>query len=235
MAFRQLAVALALVLSAPAALAFDSNGSLLKFPDAVTEFKDAKGDKVCIPAGTVVRVINGTSADSVKVKIESLAKAKESAGCPLPKTDTYAEYTITTADLAKHDYIRRGISYGTLVVPFKYETHDHSLQPGVTLGGYLGMQWPFGGLDGNYNFTVTPLIFAGGSWANVPVSQSNGTATNSNQLGISYGTGVFVTLNNVYQLGLIVGWDRLGSNASPPSPYEGKAWFSFAIGWNFAQ
>ncbi|HET7765741.1 MAG TPA: hypothetical protein VFK92_11695 [Burkholderiales bacterium] len=235
MTFRQITVVLALAPFISPALAFDTNGSLLKFPDNATEFKNGAGSKVCIPAGTVVRVINGTTADSVKVRVESLKKAKPSVDCSLPQIEPYAEYTISTADLAKHDYIRRGISYGTLVVPFKYQTHDHSLQPGVTLGGYLGLQWPFWGLDSDYNFTVTPLVFAGGSWATTPQSQPNGSASNSNQLGISYGAGAFVTLNNVYQLGLIAGWDRLGSNASPPSPYEGKAWVSFAIGWNFAQ
>jgi hypothetical protein len=215
-----------------ASLAFDTTGSLIKFPDNA-EFKDTDEKPVCIPAGTIVKVI-GSSADVVKVKIVEVGK-DPSSNCNNPPKEP--EYKIASTELAKHDYMRRGLSYGTLVVPFKFQLHDHSLQQGVTLGGYLGFQTPFpaGRWDHPYNFTWTPLLFAGGSWASAAQTQPNGSATNSNQLGISYGAGTFFTINNSYQLGVILGWDRLGSNASPAYKYEGKPWLSFAIGWNFAR
>ena len=184
-------------------------------------------------ATAAARRVAPTLADNVIKAIAQTAASLAAQETP------YEEFKIPAAELAKHDYIRRGLSYGSLVVPFKYQTHDHSLQQGVTIGGYLGVQLPFGldGLESNYDFTFTLLIFAGGSWATLSQTQTNGSTqtTTNNQLGISYGVGTLFTINNSYQLGVIVGWDRLGSNASPPSPYEGKAWVSFAIGWNFAQ
>src|SRR6266702_704611 len=155
-----------------ASLALDTTGSLIKFPDNVREFKDVDEKAVCIPARTIVKVVNGTSSEKVKVTI---LKEGTSSQCKPPAHDEHTEYTIASTDLAKHEYIRKGLSYGTLVVPFKFQLHDRSLQQGATLGGYLGKQLPFGGFNSTYNYTMTPLIFAGGSWANVPQTQPNGS------------------------------------------------------------
>ena len=135
-------------------------------------------------------------------------------------------YKITWTDAKKSGIARIGITYGALVVPFKYQlSGDKAFTGSATLGAYIGYRW----VDVHYlQVTVTPIAFAGAS--NISVSGTSGT---SNVMGFSWGLGFIVTLKGAFQLGGVIGCDSV--NSSTNYEYNNKPWIAFEIGYSFLQ
>lgn len=118
------------------------------------------------------------------------------------------------------------ISLGLLVVPYKFQFSDQSLNPGGSVGPYLG--WCFG----ERVVKVSAVVSAGAGIVSLKNATAGGnTATTAPSLSVA--TGVIVTLkqSGEFQLGVVVGWDWAGKAAQ--YQYEGKPWFAVAIGTTF--
>lgn len=120
---------------------------------------------------------------------------------------------------------RSGLTFGTLVVPYKYHLKgDQSLGGGATLGGYLGWRYQAWGYD------LQAVGFAGATKVDVP-GLKDGKATTDSVAGLSYGIGLLGTVKNEFKLGLVAGQDRV--NRSVNYVNNGKTWFSVSIGYDF--
>ena len=64
------------------------------------------------------------------------------------------------------------------------------------------------------------------------IENPNDVVTTDNLIGYTAGYGV-VYQYNASQIGFIVGKDWLGGKKSSQWRYDGKTWFSFAIGYKF--
>jgi hypothetical protein len=77
--------------------------------------------------------------------------------------------------------------------------------------------------------------FAGLGFATLSQAQQQASATttttSSTSAGITYGLALIgkLPLSQSFQWGLVVGQDRMGTNASNLYIYEGKWWWSLAI------
>lgn len=149
------------------------------------------------------------------------------AASGVPAVDVNNTYLVDKAAVEKIPHLHRGWTFGALVVPFKYQTTDKSFSGSSTLGTYVGYKFQ------DNSGSVTPILSAG-IVPNIAVPLANGTGT-VNRSGFSWAGGVIFSIDKGTgtQIGILVGQDRLGSNAAAPYVYEGKTWLSLSAGWKF--
>jgi hypothetical protein len=158
-----------------------------------------------------------SNAVSLVVKLDSGTK-----DCDGKAIDTDIAYVIRKDDLENRGLARTGMTYGALVVPYKYHlTGQRDFTGGASLGGYLGYRLETTKYVG---FTLTPVAFLGGS--NISVGAQN-------LAGLSYGLGLIGTFKGTFQAGAVIGWDQVGKSAG--YQYNGKPWLAVEIGYSFAQ
>lgn len=120
---------------------------------------------------------------------------------------------------------RAGWSFGTLAVPYKYQLRgDRSLGGGATLGGYVGRRFMATGLSNQW------IVFAGLTKVDVPTTKDGKPATEQ-LAGLSYGVGFLSSIKDSFQLGLVIGADRVAKSANYAN--NGKAWASLSLGFDF--
>jgi hypothetical protein len=134
----------------------------------------------------------------------------------------YPEITSTPPD-------RYGLTYGTLLVPFKYHLRgDKDFTGGTSLGGYVGFRQDKSGLTG---LAAQYVVFLGAASVAVPQTVGGNTVT-QNMAGVSYGVGILGTVKDNFHLGVVLGADRV--NASAGYKDNGKAWLAVSLGFAFS-
>jgi hypothetical protein len=154
---------------------------------------------------------------------------------PLISEQSNVVIRVTSTQLSDTPPDRFGLTYGVLTVPFKYHvTGAKAFTGSASVGPYAGYRTDNEGLGYGLSF----IGFLGASNIAVP-QNSNGSgstaSTNSTQnlFGVSYGLGVVATLKTNFQLGLVVGADRVNANAN--YEYNGKPWVAAELGYAFLQ
>lgn len=123
---------------------------------------------------------------------------------------------------------RYGLTYGTLLVPYKYQLGgDKSFASKASVGGYLGFRQDRSGWSG---LALQYVGFIGA--ATVPVSQTIDGQSQVQQIsGVSYGLGILGTVKSEFQMGLVIGADRVSKNANYVN--NGKPWIALSLGFAF--
>lgn len=145
---------------------------------------------------------------------------------PANTVEGHGTYLIDKSAIEAAPHLRRGWTFGALVVPFKYQLSDKSFSGSTTIGTYVGYK-----LQDNRG-SITPILSAG--WVpNIAVPLATGGSVNRS--GFSWAGGVIFSIDKGTgtQIGILFGQDRLGSNAAAPYAYEGKTWMSLSIGYKF--
>jgi len=81
------------------------------------------------------------------------------------------------------------------------------------------------GFESNY------IAFAGGASIASP-QIIDGVASNQNLAGVSYGFGVLATIKREFQVGLVVGQDRVDDSAN--FSRDGNTWVALSFGYEFS-
>jgi hypothetical protein len=190
----------------------------------------------CVPAKTSLR---GIGTYNIKGKIQPLFRvfeipSQDSEGakmfkkCATEKQVALGDIvSFLDQELAAIPASRFGITYGALLVPFKYQLKgDQEIGGNTSLGGYVGYRQSrmFMGVELKY------IGFLGAT--KVSVSQTNnGQTTELPLAGVSYGVGVIGTLKNSFQMGLVLGADRVSKSAGYKN--NGKPWIAISLGYDF--
>lgn len=178
---------------------------------------------VCIPAKTPLRGLGPIKDGKLYVHLLYTGidcKDKEII-------NRYKEISIDTSGLIyKPD--RYGLTYGALVVPYKYHfSGSKDFDGNSTVGPFLGYRFDRNSLG----VGVKVVGFLGASAISVTHLVEN-TPKKETLAGFSYGIGILGEIKNEFQLGLVFGKDRVGDD----SGYEdnGKWWGAVALGFSFA-
>jgi hypothetical protein len=192
-------------------------------------------EEVCVPAKVDLRGLgkaklteNNKEFDRVLFSVGEVTDEAIKL-CP-DKAKVAKEGTVVAFDpdlLVSVPPRRTGWSYGTLVVPYKFQFKgDRSLSGGATLGGYLGYRVT------RLGTTVQPIFFAGATKVDVP-KLVDGKSTTEQLAGLSYGIGLLSNFKQAFQVGLVVGADRVSKGANYVN--NGKPWVSLSLGYAFLQ
>lgn len=121
-----------------------------------------------------------------------------------------------------------GLSYGTLFIPYKYHTKSKDFTAGTTVGGYIGYR-AYGSVLG---LEIQPIAFLGASPIPVDTLDENGQSSSENHFGVSYGFGFLGSIKNNFNMGMVVGFDRI--NKSVGYENNGKLWIAVQLGYVFS-
>lgn len=185
--------------------------------------RDEPGTDVCIPARAHITVI-GQDADNLYVKLDDDEKDCNNGAI----LSASVAYSIERKVIDTSGMTRTGLTYGALVIPFKYQTTgDKDFTGSATVGGYMGYRFE---TLRKLGFTATPVAFMGAS--NISADKKSGSGS-ENVMGFSFGVGLIGTLKGAFQVGIVAGWDRVGQNTD--YQYNGDMWIAAEIGYAFLQ
>ena len=126
-------------------------------------------------------------------------------------------------------------SGGQLTLPFKirpnHDNHSFRLTTDVTIGGYIGAGKV---LSKKHNYRLMIPLTAGLTFINLDNANTSLDLSEAGAdvvPGISWSTGLILQLGDC-NVGLVVGKDY-ASNVGDDWEYNGKWWWSFAIGYAF--
>lgn len=156
----------------------------------------------------------------------------------------YEVYSVSEAELkAYNKVIVNQVVLGAMLLPIKirparefngikYERH---FATDISVGPFIGYRFKLQG--NNYKSFTTLGIFAGPTLVNyVSTTSQTGSQANSvnpdNMFAFTYGLGLVHEING-FQFGVVYGKDRVSGKRVAEWPYDGKGWFSLAIGYNF--
>jgi hypothetical protein len=190
----------------------------------------------CVPAKTSMR---GIGTHSVAGKVQPLfmiveipdqnsVTAKLFKKCELDKQVVVGEIVaFLDQDIAAIPVSRFGITYGALLIPYKYQLKgDQELGGNTSLAGYVGYRQSRMTLGVELKY----IAFLGAT--KLSVSQTNNGQTSELPLAaVSYGIGLIGTLKNSFQMGLVLGADRVSQSAGYKN--NGKPWIAISLGYDF--
>jgi hypothetical protein len=194
------------------------------------------GDVFCLPAGTRVWGVGNFASDSKTGILFRTAKDKTITSCDAsPKTiPKNSEILIENSNINPPSANRSGLTYGVLAVPFKFQvTGGKDFTGSATVGPYLGYR---ADPEGTLGFGISFVGFLGASNIAVqePSASSGSTSsTTQNLAGFSWGFGLIGTVKGNFQLGGVLGFDRVSKNAN--YQYNGKPWIALELGYSFLQ
>jgi len=160
-------------------------------------------------------VVTGVRSDKVDKSL-----CKDSATIALGEVVVFSSYEIESTPPNRY-----GLTYGTLMVPYKYHFGSKNFSSSTSVGGYLGFR------QENSLIGLQWIGFMG--VGQIPVTQNvNGEDKTQNLTGVSYGIGLLGTVKDKFHMGVILGADRV----NPGSGYKdnGKPWIAVELGYAFS-
>jgi hypothetical protein len=198
---------------------------------------------LCIPAKTALRVNSYTkgkddkTADQYVVSLATVfappedCDTTESPAKLLPKGEPISLLKVNLPP-ENRGFPRPsiyGLTYGGLVVPFKYHLRgSKEFKGGSSVAPYVGYRFD----ENDLGLGVKAIAFAGIS--SVDVAQNvDGQAKSQSLAGYSYGVGLLGSIQNSFQMGLILGADRVSKSANYAD--NGRWWLALSIGYAFSE
>jgi hypothetical protein len=232
----------------------DYRGKRLQYPvQIIATVADAPPtrNKVCIPAHTRLRGLSQLQSsgllvllrgprdtkdrkpifqDCASIKLPGTAQPPALQAAYMPLDEAYGRILIIPKDTTQGLPIdMSGLSYGLLFVPFKYHlTGSKSFKGAASIGPYAG--WKTESSD-----SASSIEFAGfiglSSVANEQVIE--GKTVKNDLAALSYGVAVIGRIRENFQVGLVIGADRVGKDAQYRD--NGKPWLAVSIGYAFSR
>jgi hypothetical protein len=216
------------------------DGDRLKLRVTVDGFIPVSGaDKAsrCAPKGSVLSVTHEREGKlSIRFKkvpnagdgmfaVEETPSKSAINACTQIVND-YTQYEIDKARLMQFDFRRSGVTFGALVVPFKfYLSGERKITTSSTIAPYVGFRGP-----APFGLTFTPIVSAGLGLVPVTDSRSGETETKS-ALSVAVGLVLTSSKNDSFNAGIMIGRDYLSRADEVADPNVRKAWFSLYAGY----
>lgn len=137
-------------------------------------------------------------------------------------------YKISKATLKNgYAFKRAGVSFGGLVVPFKFRLGDREVSSSTTVAPYFGFRTGWGDWLG---ISITPIISSG--LGLVPVTdRATGQTETKPAFSVAAGLVLRSSKNDSFEAGLLLGRDILGKADTKLDPASKKGWISFYVGY----
>lgn len=141
--------------------------------------------------------------------------------------------TVKASDLVESGAARRGWVFGAMTVPFKYYKEGGSQTGNLTVGPYVGWRYARNGSG------VTLAASAGLATIQGEVRDADNKIIDKPQLvGYSASLGVLWDIwkrpgARPFQIGLVVGQDRVGRSNITKFAQNGETWYAVQIGYQF--
>lgn len=215
----------------------DFSGSRLSYPvQIIATVYDSKGT-VCLPANIELRGLGLLTSAGVPVKLRA-TKASDidpekyplcDSGQSIKLADAIGRALIIDEKTTKIFTPRsNGLTYGVLVVPFKYYVNgSRDFKGAGTVGPYAGWKTQSSGLAAGVEF----VGFAGlGAVTSEKII--DGKTESESLAAFSYGFAAIGRIRNNFQIGVVAGQDRVGKSSQYKD--NGKWWIALSVGYPFS-
>jgi hypothetical protein len=207
----------------------------------LTKAPPTSGD-ACAPAFTTFKGIGTIRVDNRDVPAFVVTSVPDEAEIAKNEKAHRVRCTVANQVVAMDDIVvieqgqiagtppdRYGLTFGTMLVPYKYQIKgDKSFASKATVGGYLGFRQDKSGRTG---LALQYVGFVGA--ATVPVAQTvDGKAITQQLAGVSYGVGMLGTVKGTFEMGMVIGADRVSKSANYVN--NGKPWLAVSLGFAFS-
>jgi hypothetical protein len=194
--------------------------------------EDCKKDRTqlaaaLVPPGTYFRQTSRGDVDGnspIEVVIYQVPEQSTNDAAAVYKTHFAKPRYICQDGLASipSTHVQRvgGLDTGILVVPFKVRKGD--LFSDAAIGPYIAYRW--------YDWSV----LASAGLSQISTVQA-GTSEIKNETGLTAALGVKFQVKKDWDIAFVVGYDHLPGESGRTWDYRKTAWWSFAIGFNFAK
>jgi hypothetical protein len=163
--------------------------------------------------------------DIPKIADETTGLGQDCAKAGLVNLDS--SYTIAKNKLETFDYKRSGVTFGGLVIPFKFRLGgDKAVSSSSTVAPYVGFTSRYLQFFG---VTLNPVIAGGVGFVPV-VNPATGLAENKSAFSFGVGFVMKSSKNDQFSAGLILGRDVLSKSDRALDPNVNKPWVSFYLG-----
>lgn len=160
----------------------------------------------------------------------SITVSPDDCAAPTLVTEGHT-YKIKSEELEQFGFRRLGFIYGGLIIPYKYFRHDKSLEPGTTIGPFLGYR--LGQTGWGVALVATYAV------TDIKVKVVDGAELKERTFfALSRGIGLMfdVTKSETpFRAGIMWGKDRVGSNNVDVYPHDGRTWVAAQLGWEFGR
>jgi len=208
-------------------------GDRISFPiniKAAYEKNDGTQQDICIPASVSLRGLGKVDNDTLIVKLATIKETVKDCSDEGIDIPSYHKITLPSEVMTKLTPNRFGLTYGSLVVPYKYHVSgSKSFNGNSTIGPYLGYRFD---KNGTLGAAVKVVAFVGGSVTEVTRTVDGEEKTDS-LAGLSYGLGLIGEIKNEFQFGAVAGADRVSAGSGYDD--NGKIWVALALGFSFSK
>ncbi|EJL6393182.1 hypothetical protein NMR99_000161 [Vibrio navarrensis] len=189
----------------------------------ITKIKNLE-DECSIPPSTNMRAIGlNDTGDLILFTEDSKIQCYESQFVSSDKPRTvipaYQKLVVDKKDLVAMR--RSGLTYGVLLVPYKYIVDAKEFKGGTSIGPYAGYRFS----SGASGWGVKAVGFLGATTVDTKDSDSSA-------LGVSYGVGLIGELKSEFQLGVVLGKDHVGKSEN--YEFNKDLWVAISIGYSFS-
>lgn len=187
--------------------------------------------KHCAPAGSRAHVYEESEGTLlVQFELVSSEGSGTAAGVACPadlRARTDVSYSIRKSDLASYRLLRTGLSFGGLVIPFKYRLgDDKELVSSPAIAPFVGFRTAW---MSSLGIEFTPVAAAGLSLVPVPTADGQDTE-NKAAYTVALGFRVTSSKNQKFTAGLLYGRDFLSTRDLSGQPKLKKPWLSLYLG-----
>jgi hypothetical protein len=187
--------------------------------------------KHCAPAGSRAHVYEEKEGELLvqfDVVPEGASATAATLACPPElRARTDVSYSMRKSDLAAYRVMRTGLSFGALVIPFKYRLGDEKeLVSSPAIAPFVGFRTAW--LQ-SLGITFTPVAAAGLSLVPVPTADGKETE-NKAAYTVALGFRVSSSKNQKFTAGLLYGRDFLSTRETAGQPKLKKPWLSIYLG-----
>jgi hypothetical protein len=187
------------------------------------------GTDHCARAGSVALVTSATKSQ-LFMRFADLGEKSEAAtqSCPdAVQVRLGEQYKVEREPLLRIDHARTGLSFGGLVIPFKYRMgDDKELVASPAIAPFVGYRMSF---TQRWGFTFKPVAASGLSLVPVPTADGKETE-NKAAYTVALGFRITSSKNEQFSAGLLYGRDFLSSRDTATNPKLKKPWLSIYLG-----
>ncbi|WP_370307295.1 hypothetical protein [Sinimarinibacterium flocculans] len=160
--------------------------------------------------------------DLIDAQAKRLCKKADSTD--VDWVDSHFKYMATAIDIASSDAYKTGVTFGALVVPFKYYIGDDAkFSASSTVAPYLG--FTFGN---RWGMNMSFLLSAG--LGLTPINDSQGETETKPALSTAMGLLLTSQKNSRWSSGIVVGKDFVSDADRDRDPVSDDAWISVFVG-----
>ncbi len=196
-----------------------------------SDLKDEEKLRKSVLLGAKIASASDQSAKAREIDTQVTNGKTPEYYCATSSTQYLPRRQLVRAEVGKGGFIpdnavMSGFSYGVLLVPYKYYTDSKNFGGAVTVAPFAGYRIDWS----NVGIEATLVGFAGPT----SLQGKDDSGDSTNLFGLSYGAGLLFEIKNDFNLGFVLGADKVSKSDRSKFEDDSDMWFAISLGFDFS-